>query len=67
MATQANHELARESLLCMSGHAKCLPEANLGTIHSAVCHLQPALQESRDRQTHTMHHSSESVPPMHST
>ena len=31
---QLNHELARESLLCMSGHAKHLPEANLATVHS---------------------------------
>ena len=31
---QLNHELARESLLCMSSHAKRLPEANLATVHS---------------------------------
>ena len=32
--SQLNHELAGESLLCMSGHAKRLPEANLATVHS---------------------------------
>ena len=32
--SQLNHELARESLLCMSGHAKHLPEANLAIVHS---------------------------------
>ena len=31
---QLNHELARESLLCMSGHAKRLPEASLATVRS---------------------------------
>ena len=31
-------------------HAQCLPEANLATIRSVVCHSQPAL--SHDHQTH---------------
>ena len=36
-----NHELARESLLCRSGHAKHLPEANLVTVHSLSLNLNP--------------------------
>ena len=34
LSLQLNHELARESLLCMSGHAKRLLETNLAIVHS---------------------------------
>jgi len=34
---QINHELAGESMLCMSSHARRLPEANLVTVHCFVC------------------------------
>ena len=50
-ASHSNRELAVESLLCMSGHARHLPEANLTTIHFYLCHSQPDL--SHDRQTHS--------------
>ena len=33
-------------------HAQCLPEANLATIRSVVCHSRPAL--SHDHQTHSI-------------
>ena len=65
-----NHELARESLLCMSSHTKRLPEANLATIHSlslAAC----LAGTMRDCLIRTVYHSSESkflcVLPTHST
>ena len=38
-----NCELAVESLLCMSGHAMHLPEANLTTVHFYLCHSQPTI------------------------
>ena len=38
--SQLNHELARESLLCMSGHAKRLPEANFATVHVCCQRIQ---------------------------
>ena len=68
--SQFNHELARESLLCMSGHAKRLPEANLTTVHSLS--LAAGLAGvTPDRLIRTMYYSSESkllcVLPTHST
>ena len=45
----SNHELAGESVLCMSGHARHVSEAS---VHPAVCHSQPAL--SHDRQSCTI-------------
>ena len=50
-ASHSNCELAVESLLCMSGHARHLPEANLTTVHFYLCHSQPDL--SHDCQTHS--------------
>ena len=52
MATRAWAKLAGESVLCMSGHARRVPEAR---VHPAVYHSQPAL--SRGHQTRP--HSSE--------
>ena len=40
------------SMSQLQGHAQCLPEANLATIRSVVCHSQPAL--SYDHQTHSI-------------
>ena len=41
LLSHSNHELAGESLLCMSGLACCcawhLPEVNIGIVHCAVC------------------------------
>ena len=42
-------ELAGESMLCMSGYARHVPEAS---VHPAVCHSQPVF--SRDHQTRTI-------------
>ena len=53
LLSHSNHELAGESLLCMSGLACCcawhLPEVNIGIVHCAVCNSLPAL--SRGCQT----------------
>ena len=52
-ASHSNCELAVESLLCMGGHARHLPEANLTIVHFYLCHSQPDL--SHDRHTHSIH------------
>lgn len=53
LLSHSNHELAGESLLCMSGLACCcawhLPEVNIGIVHCAVCNSLPPL--SRGCQT----------------
>ena len=43
-ASQSNHELARESMLCMSGHARRVPKAS----------VHPAVRRSCNRQTRTV-------------
>ena len=61
---------SKGSQLCMSGHAKRLPEANLATVHS-LSHAACLAGVTPDRPIHTMFPSSESklscVLPTHST
>ena len=68
--SQFNHELARESLLCMSSHAKRLPEANLTTVHFLSLAAASLAGVARDRLIRSYHTSESKLPcvlPPHST